>query len=382
MVNMKSGRILVTGGAGFIGSWLIPVLIDAGASVRVLDNLSAQVHGQVPSMEYAGLNHPAVEFVRGDICCSKQLDEVLSDCDAVVHLAAETGTAQSMYQIDHYYKVNLQATAALLEAVASRHRNITKIILASSRSVYGEGAYEIDGQLTNPAPRTIKQMEAGQWDPVHVDGRALRLIATPESVPLRPASIYAATKAAMEQLGMIFADAYNTSVIALRFQNVYGERQSLRNPYTGILSIFSNRMRQQLPISIFEDGHESRDFVHASDVARAIRAAIETPMPGFHAVNIGSGRPTSVLEVAERLRSLLGSESKIAVSGEFRSGDIRHCFADLAKAAELLGYAPTVSIEEGFSRFATWVVTQPLVPDRSRDAQAELTTRGLGRVSH
>lgn len=180
---------------------------------------------------------------------------------------------------------------------------------------------------------------------------------------------------------MIFADAYDTSVVALRFQNVYGERQSLRNPYTGILSIFSNRMRQQLPISIFEDGHESRDFVHASDVARAIRTAIETPIGGFHAVNIGSGRATSVSEVAERLRSLLKSESKISVSGEFRSGDIRHCYADLTRAEELFGYAPAVSIEDGLTRFAAWVVTQPLVPDRSRDAQTELTARGLGRVT-
>ena len=224
-------------------------------------------------------------------------------------------------------------------------------------------------------------MEAGQWEPVHVDGRALRLTATPESVSLRPASVYAATKAAMEQLGAIFADAYSASVIALRFQNVYGERQSLRNPYTGILSIFSNRMRQQLPISIFEDGNESRDFVHASDVSGAIRRAIESPIEGFHAVNIGSGSPTSILEVAERLRSILKSESKITISGEFRSGDIRHCYADLAKAAKLFGYAPAVSIEDGFARFAAWVVTQPVVADRSRDAQAELTMRGLGRVS-
>lgn len=378
---MKIGRVLITGGAGFIGSWLIPVLIDAGASVRVLDSLSVQVHGQVPSMDYSILNHPAVEFIRGDVCNYTQLDQALSGCDAVVHLAAETGTAQSMYQIDHYYKVNLQATAALFEAVATRHKNVTRIILASSRSVYGEGAYEIDGQLAIPAPRSIKQMEAGQWEPVHVDGRALRLTATPESVSLRPASVYAATKAAMEQLGAIFADAYSASVIALRFQNVYGERQSLRNPYTGILSIFSNRMRQQLPISIFEDGNESRDFVHASDVSRAIRSAIESPIEGFHAVNIGSGSPTSVLEVAERLRSILKSESKITVSGEFRSGDIRHCYADLAKAAKLFGYAPAVSIEDGFARFAAWVVTQPVVADRSRDAQVELTMRGLGRVS-
>lgn len=378
---MKKGRILITGGAGFIGSWLISALVESGAAVRVLDNLSPQVHGHVPSMDYSMISDSAVEFLRRDICEASQLDQALTDCDAVVHLAAETGTAQSMYQISHYYNVNVQATAALFEAAAVRHRGIKKIVVASSRSVYGEGAYELDGQITVPAPRSHQQLAAGHWDLVHADGRQLQPIPTPESAQLRPASIYAATKVAIEQLGAVFSAAYGTSVVALRFQNVFGERQSLRNPYTGILSIFSNRMRQKLPISVFEDGKESRDFVHVSDVVRAICKALETPVDGFQPVNIGSGRPTSVLEVAEHLRTLLKSDSKITVSGEFRSGDIRHCYADLTRAGALFGYAPSITFEEGLQRFVDWVVTQPIVMDQSRAAQAELTAHGLGRVS-
>lgn len=379
---MSVGRVLITGGAGFIGSWLIPVLTDVGMSVRVLDSLTPQVHGQIPGMDYSVLNHANLEFVRGDICEPTVLDCALKDCDAVVHLAAETGTAQSMYRIEHYYRVNVQATALLFESAAIRNRSVKKIILASSRSVYGEGAYELDGRITVPAPRSTKQLQAGQWDPVHVDGRRLRPIATPETVRLRPASIYAATKVAIEELGAVISESYGTSVTALRFQNVFGEGQSLRNPYTGILSIFSNRMRQQLPIRIFEDGNESRDFVHASDVARAIKLALDTPAEGFSAINVGSGRPIPVLEVAQRLKKLLGSESEITVSGEFRSGDIRHGYADLTKARELFGYIPAVTFEDGIKRFVAWVMGQPPAVDRSRDAQAELTAHGLGRVAN
>jgi len=378
---MTTGRVLITGGGGFVGSWLTESLVESGAAVRVIDSLSPQIHGQIPVLGYPWLSHAAVDFRRGDVRDVAFLNEAMHDCDVVIHLAAETGTGQSMYQIAHYYEVNVQATAALFECVAVGHKHIKKIILASSRSIYGEGAYEIDGEITVPAPRSYQQLTAGQWDPVHADGRRLRPIATPESVQPRPASIYAATKVAMEQLGTVFSEAYGKSVTALRLQNVFGERQSLRNPYTGILSIFSNRMRQGLPVNIFEDGKESRDFVHVTDVVRAIRSAIECPADGFHAVNIGSGQPTSVREVAERLKALLNSDSEIRVSGEFRSGDIRHCYADLTRARALLGYTPSTSFEEGLERFVGWAVTQPLVADRSREAQMELTARGLGRVT-
>jgi dTDP-L-rhamnose 4-epimerase len=379
---MTVGRVLITGGAGFIGSWLTESLVTSGAAVRVIDSLSPQIHGQIPALGYPWLSRSAVDFRRGDVRDVAFLNEAMRDCEVVVHLAAETGTGQSMYQIAHYYEVNVQATAALFEGAAVRHPDVRKIILASSRSIYGEGAYEIDGKIIVPAPRSNRQLTAGQWDPVHSDGRPLRLIATPEFVEPRPASIYAATKVAIEQLGAVVSEAYGKSVTALRFQNVFGERQSLQNPYTGILSIFSNRMRQGLPISVFEDGKESRDFVHVMDVVRAIRSAIERPADGFHAVNIGSGQPTSVREVAERLKVLLSSDSEIKVSGEFRSGDIRHCYADLTRARALLGYTPSISLEEGLERFVGWAVTQPLVADRSREAQTELVARGLGRAAH
>ncbi len=378
---MTVGRILITGGGGFVGSWLTESLVESGFAVRVIDSLSPQIHGHIPSLSYPWLSHSAVEFRRGDVRDMALLDQALRDCEAVIHLAAETGTAQSMYEIAHYYDVNVQATAALFEGVALRHKHIRKIVLASSRSIYGEGAYEIDGRITVPAPRSYRQLTAGQWDPVHEDGRPLRLIATPESVQPRPASIYAATKVAIEQLGVIFSEAYGKSVTALRFQNIFGERQSLRNPYTGILSIFSNRMRQGLPINLFEDGKESRDFVHVTDAVRAIRSAMDCLSDGFHAVNVGSGLPTSVREVAERLKALLKSDSEVRVSGEFRSGDIRHCYADLTLARTLLGYSPVLSFEEGLERFVSWVVTQPTVDDRSREAQTELVARGLGRAA-
>ena len=375
-----TNRVLVTGGAGFIGSWLTQDLVASGVPVRLIDNLSPQIHGEIPKLSYPWLDSPLVEFRRGDVRDAAFVSEALRDCEVVVHLAAETGTGQSMYQIAHYYEVNVQATATLFEAIAVRNRQIKKIILASSRSIYGEGAYQIDGEVTVPAPRNAQRLAAGQWEPVHTDGRPLRLIATPETVQPRPASIYAASKMALEQVGTVFSDAYGKSVIALRFQNVFGERQSLGNPYTGILSIFSNRMRQGLPISIFEDGKESRDFVYVADVVRGICRAMELTAGGFHAVNIGSGKPIRVIEVAERLKSLLKSDSEIAITGEFRTGDIRHCYADLTRANSLLGYMPAMSFEKGLERFVDWVVTQPLINDRSREAQKELVAHGLGAV--
>jgi dTDP-L-rhamnose 4-epimerase len=374
-------KVLVTGGAGFIGSWLVQSLLGDGHDVVVVDNLSPQIHGALPAVQLEWLSHPRVHFARGDVRDAALMDRLLEGVEAVVHLAAETGTGQSMYQIAHYYDVNMQATAALFEAIAVRHRHVRRVVLASSRSVYGEGAYDMDGGLHVPAPRTSSQLAAGRWEPAGPQGQALRLIATPETAPPMPASVYAATKLANEQLGRVFADAYGTSVVALRFQNVYGERQSLRNPYTGILSIFSNRMRQNLPINIFEDGHESRDFVHVSDVVVAVGRALAAPLPGFGIVNVGSGVPTSVLKVAQTLRALLDSASELQVTGDYRAGDIRHCYADLTCARSLLDFSPAIDLEDGLRRFVAWVLTQPVLADRSEQAQRELNELGLGRRS-
>jgi len=374
-------KILVTGGAGFIGSWLVEALLNQDHEVKVIDSLSPQIHGVLPQPDAPWLKgERSVEFIRADVRDSVAMDQALQDVEAVVHLAAETGTGQSMYRIAHYYDVNQQATAALLEAIATRHRQVRRVILASSRSVYGEGAYELDGQTLVPGPRDAERLKKGLFEPTGPNGEVLRLIATPETAPPFPASVYAATKLANETLGHVFSQAYGTRVVALRFQNVYGERQSLRNPYTGILSIFSNRMRQNLPINLFEDGHESRDFVHVSDVTRAIGLALQAELPAFSLINIGAGVPTSVLQVAELLRSELDSSSALEVSGDFRAGDIRHCYADLGQARGLLDYAPAVDIKEGMRRFCTWVRTQSVVQDRSEQAMAELTRRGLGKA--
>lgn len=371
-------RVLVTGGAGFIGSWLVEALLKNGHSVVVLDALTPQIHGAVPHLDYGWIGDSSAEFIRGDIRDGELMDGVLRRVDAVVHLAAETGTGQSMYRIAHYYEVNHQAVAWLFEAIGTRHRHIRCVVLASSRAVYGEGAYRLGGKLLVPEARSVQRMKAGEFEPVGPNGEPLELVPTPETAPPMPASIYAATKLANETLGRVFASAYGNSVVALRFQNVYGERQSLRNPYTGILSIFSNRMRQGLPINIFEDGHESRDFVHVSDVIRAICFALVQPLSGFCAVNVGSGVPTSVVHVAELLRGILESRSDLVVTGDYRTGDIRHCYADLRSVRKILGFEPQININDGLARFCEWVKTQPIIPDQSELAMAELTQLGLG----
>lgn len=373
-------KILITGGAGFIGSWLCESLLDQGYSIIIIDNLSPQVHGAIPKLNYEWKNKDRIEFIRADIRDSKVMNEVLSRVNYVVHLAAETGTGQSMYQISHYYEVNQQATASMLEAIGTRHRHIKRIIIASSRSIYGEGAYSLENKIITPQPRDTKKLQAGIFEPLGPNGETLNLVATEENAMPRPASVYAATKLANETLSQIFADAYNICVVALRFQNVYGERQSLKNPYTGLLSIFSNRMRQNLPINIFEDGLESRDFVHVSDVVKAINLALEQPISGFKAINIGSGIPTSVLQIANILRKTLNSESTLNITGDFRAGDIRHCYADLRKAKSILNYAPLTNIEEGLNKFCKWVKTQPLPEDNSEKAMKELAEFGLSKI--
>ena len=370
-------RVLVTGGAGFIGSWLVDALIKNGYAVTVIDNLSPAIHGALPRLEVEWLHSGAAEFVRADIRDAAVMDGILARVDAVVHLAAETGTGQSMYQISHYYDVNQQATAALFEAVGTRHRHVKRIILASSRSIYGEGAYELDGRVITAKPRTVERMRSARFEPVGPGGEALAPVATSEAVTPMPASVYAATKLANEVLGQIFSESYGASVLALRFQNVYGERQSLRNPYTGILSIFSNRIRQGLPVNIFEDGLESRDFVHVSDVVRAIVLALDSELQGFHSINVGSGVPTPVIKVAETLKNILGGDSKLTITGDFRIGDIRHCYADLTLARATLGYEPLLTVERGLLMFCSWVLTQPVVVDRSDLAMSELARHGL-----
>jgi dTDP-L-rhamnose 4-epimerase len=375
-------RVLVTGGAGFIGSSLVEALLHRGHSVRVMDSLIPQIHGSIPKLEVPWLIDPDfdVDTIRADIRDSSALNEALKGVDAVVHLAAETGTGQSMYRISHYCDVNQQGTANLLDVIANSRRNVKRLVFASSRSVYGEGAYLLGDELYVPGPRDIKMMESGIFDPVGPRGERLQLVPTPESAEVVLASIYAATKLASEALGRVFSHAYGIPFVALRFQNVYGERQSLANPYTGILSIFSNLMRKNLPVNIFEDGRESRDFVHVADASRAICLALDADVSPFNVFNVGSGTPSSIYDVAVLLKKELQSQSTIEISGDFRVGDIRHCYASLERTERAFGFKPSITIDEGIRRFCGWVKQQKIGEDRSAAAMSELAKFGLGRA--
>lgn len=374
-------RVLVTGGAGFIGSRLVPLLAVSGCAVRVLDTLEPQIHGPLPRgldwIEACG-----AEFRRGSVTDRMALAAALDGVDAVAHLAAETGTGQSMYEIARYNAVNSQGTATVLDLVANGAAStVRRIVLASSRSVYGEGAYVLQGdpsRRVHPAGRDPAALAAGRWDPVCPDtGTALVPVATREDDPVQPASIYAATKLAQEDLVRIACGALGIGYAILRLQNVYGEGQSLLNPYTGVLAIFSTRIRHRLPLPIYEDGEETRDFVHVDDVARAFAAALTSPAPANAVINVGSGRGTSLREVAERLATAFGAPSDIVITGDYRLGDIRHNRADVTRMRDWLGVTPAIDLDEGLGRFAAWALAQPTPEDISAKAAGELRLRRL-----
>ncbi|MEL6584474.1 MAG: NAD-dependent epimerase/dehydratase family protein [Pseudomonadota bacterium] len=374
--------VLVTGGAGFIGSHLIPALLQAGHSVRIFDTLSPQIHGEVPENTDWLTSTEGVSFVRGSVTDAEALTKALDGIDAVVHLASETGTGQSMYEITRYCDENVQGTATLVQLLASGAApQVKHVLLSSSRSVYGEGAYVLSSapeQRVYPTGRTAAALKARAWEPVCPEtGASLTLTTTKETDRTAPSSIYAATKLMQEDLLRITCDSLGLGYGILRLQNVYGEGQSLKNPYTGILSIFSTRIRRGLQLSAFEDGEESRDFVHVSDVAAAFVAALDTPEPVNSIINVGSGVATSVLEVAASLSRAFGAEPDIKITGEYRLGDIRHNKADVTRLKEMLGLTPQVDLDTGLKRFADWVLTQPLPEDRLAQANAELKARNM-----
>ena len=375
-------HVLITGGAGFIGSHLTAALLRAGFRVRILDSLSPQIHGAVPrGLEW--LSAPGIEFLRGSITSAGDLRRALDGVDAMVHLAAETGTGQSMYDIAHYNSINVQGTALLLDLLANdRNRTVRRVMLASSRSIYGEGAHTCSacapGQRLYPEARSAQALAKHCFEHACATcGNALTPLPTAESDPARPASIYAATKLAQEDLVRIACGSLGLGYAILRLQNVYGEGQSLNNPYTGILSIFSTRIRRELELPIFEDGEETRDFVHVEDVANAFLAALTAERAPDSQINVGSGIGTSIAEVARQLGLAFGAAPCLVVTGQYRLGDIRHNRADINRLHEQLDYRPRVSLAEGLQRFGAWVQTQPLPEDRSQAANAELGARGM-----
>jgi len=373
-------NVLITGGSGFIGSRLANRLISDGYKVRVLDSLSPQIHGSSPELSslFLSLNSD-VEFIRGSVTNSDDLMVALDGIDTVVHLAAETGTGQSMYAIRHYSEVNIGGTALLLDLIANKSLPITKIIVASSRAVYGEGKYRCAQHgYIYPSSRISEDMKDGNFD-VHcpICGINAELEATDENTPVQPSSVYGVTKLTQEQLVLNIGRALGISAIAFRYQNVYGPGQSLSNPYTGILSIFSTRIRNKSAINIFEDGKESRDFVFIDDVVSVTAEAVKYDKPLVDVFNVGSGVPTDVLKVAKTLQKLLGIEVPMSLSGQFRVGDIRHNYADLSKVRKAFGFEPTISIEQGLAKFIDWVKTEKVQIDRYEDSLQEMQSKGL-----
>jgi dTDP-L-rhamnose 4-epimerase len=373
-------HVLVTGGAGFIGSRLANFLAASGHKVRVLDNLSPQIHGSTPESSPLFLSlHHDVEFIRGSVTNRDDLLKALQGIDTVVHLAAETGTGQSMYAIQHYSDVNIGGTALLLDLIANQPFPIKKVVVASSRAVYGEGKYLCSQHgFFYPSARSTEAMEKGDFD-IHCDVCTLSagLVATDEDASVRPSSLYGVTKLTQEQMVLTVGKALGISAIAFRYQNVYGPGQSLSNPYTGILSIFSTRIRNRSGINIFEDGKESRDFVYIDDVVSITARAVEYDKPIVDVFNVGAGVTTNVMTIANTLQELLGVKVPTTISGQFRVGDIRHNYADLSKVKKVLGFEPTVSIKQGLVNFVNWVKTEQVQIDRYEQSLQELKSKGL-----
>jgi len=371
--------VLITGGAGFIGSHTARALISHGWRVRVLDSLSTQIHGTSGNSHTFLAIRDHVDFFHGDIRNRETVLAALEGVDAVVHLAAETGTGQSMYEIERYTDVNVRGTSLLLDLITSSAKRPKKLIIASSRALYGEGQYECSNHgIVYPEMRKETDLIEGRFDPrCPICDEKVRRCATAENSKLHPSSVYGITKHAQEQLAMLSGPILGVSTIALRYQNVYGPGQSLKNPYTGILSIFSSRMIQNRSINIFEDGKESRDFVYIDDVVSATVAALEDKQEISDCINIGSGIATDVLTVAKLLKDKYSSNSEITISGNFRVGDIRHNFADITKAKKLLNWQPKISLAEGIAKFTDWVRLQPVTRDEYELSLTEMKNIGL-----
>lgn len=367
-------HILITGGAGFVGSHLADELLVHGYQVRVLDNLTPQVHGH--DAKRPDYLHSDVELVVGDVRDPEIIRRSLKGIDAVYHLAASVGVGQSMYKIAHYTSVNNLGTAILLEALIEQP--VERLIVASSMSLYGEGLYRaLNGELTVGKERSLYQLKMKDWEIRAPAGKVLTPIPTPETKPPALASVYALSKYDQECLCLTIGKAYNIPTVALRFFNIYGTRQALSNPYTGVLAIFAARLLNGKPPLIYEDGYQQRDFVSVYDVVRACRLALETPAAAGEVFNVGSGCHYTIYEIAEQMAQVLGSESILPeITGQYRAGDIRHCFADINKAQQVLGYQPQITLSDGLIELATWLEGQVAL-DQVAQAREELAVRGL-----
>lgn len=377
--SMKN--ILITGGAGFIGSNLAKALIAKGYKVTVLDNLSPQIHGDNPSTtsELYRSIEGEVNFIKGDVSVKKDWEIALVGQDAIVHLAAETGTGQSMYEIEKYTETNIGGTALLLDILTNSPHSIQKIVVASSRAIYGEGRYYSEELgYVYPFARTDINMAEGNFECTYLGAKkALKLVATDENSKIHPTSVYGITKQVQEQLVMTVCPTIGIKPVAFRYQNVYGPGQSLTNPYTGILSIFSTRIKNGNEINIFEDGKESRDFVFIDDVVAATIAGLEKSSADNQVFNVGTGVPVDVLTVANTLVASYNINVPIKVSGNYRLGDIRHNYADISKAKDLLGFIPQSTFEDGIRRFTEWVDSQSVKDDKYNESIIEMKRRGL-----
>jgi len=367
-------HILITGGAGFIGSHLADELLSHGYRVRALDNLCPQVHGD-------GGRRPdyldtRVELQVGDVCDPAAVRRALQDVDGVFHFASAVGVGQSMYEVAHYTRVNNLGTAVLLEALIENP--VEKLLVASSMSLYGEGLYRSSaGALRTVGERPLAQLRAGDWEWRDADGTALAPAPTPEDKSPALASVYALSKFDQERMCLMIGRAYGMQATALRFFNAYGPRQALSNPYTGVLAIFASRLMNDSAPKIFEDGYQQRDFVSVYDLARACRLALESPAAAGEVFNVGSGEAMTVRDIAQRVADVVGKRHiQPEITGKYRVGDIRHCFADISKARRVLGYAPRVTLGDGLAELAAWLEGQAAV-DRVAQASAELSARGL-----
>lgn len=369
-------EVLVTGGAGFVGSHIVDEYIDEGYDVTVVDNLTDQVHDEKP--EY--LNEEA-EYVWGDIRDRELMSDLLADADILNHQASAVGVGQSMYEIEKYVDTNTLGTARILDIIANDEIELERIVVASSMSIYGEGQYSCPecNEIRNPGLRQEEQMAAEDWEHRCTKcGSVLEPAPTSEEKPLDSTSVYAITKKDQEQLCRSVGRAYDIPTIALRYFNIYGSRQAMDNPYTGVCAIFSSRITNGNPPLVFEDGKQTRDFVHVSDIARANILATQAEDVEDAAVNIGTGNPQTIKDIAKTLIQMYGRSDELSaeITNEFRQGDIRHCYADISRAEKLLGYEPKVEFEEGMRELVNWGQDQE-VDDHFDEAHEELEEKGL-----